>query len=296
MVPNDLDRRQIDASNSAQIECPFFNSLQFVTLDGSQGSTVIKRILLDHFHAGHDYFPQGRASTECMPFNLFDAMMTFHFFDVWMPIKCIPGNKFEGSIYEDMGDMLFINAYLATIRPGGNVGRTLLTAYNATKDEYADVYASKLEPVISILSVSGTQRILEGDNTAAQLFATLAAWFEDLITMIRKNQAAPKTAKVIELGCADDHTLVSYFRKRIPCSCLDEKYKEVKSVKKMGICYNLSCSLPGRKVERSKMFSCARCGAVNYCSVECQKIHWKNHRQKCRITAEVKAAFDSEQS
>jgi hypothetical protein len=31
-------------------------------------------------------------------------------------------------------------------------------------------------------------------------------------------------------------------------------YKEVKSIKKMGFCCNQTCSLPERKVQRSKMF------------------------------------------
>ena len=94
-------------------------------------------------------------------------------------------------------------------------------------------------------------------------------------------------AKVVELLSADDHTVVQFFRKRIPCSCLDEKYKEVKSVKKMGLCRNPNCSLPDHgRVERSKMFSCARCGNVNYCSVECQRA----------IAAEKKAALSTEQS
>ena len=69
--------------------------------------------------------------------------------------------------------------------------------------------------------------------------------------------AMANLTKLPDLKGADDHTLVSYYRKRIPCaSLLDEKYKEVKSVKKMGRCYNKTCSLPGGKVERRKMFSC----------------------------------------
>ena len=112
---------------------------------------------------------------------------------------------------------------------------------------------------------------------------------------MRKSKALMNWAKIAELDCADDHTLVQFFRKRIPCACLDEKYKAVKSVKKMGICRNKTCSQPGNLVERSKMFCCTQCGEANYCSIECQKDDWKSHKEVCERMAKVKAAFDSEQ-
>ena len=104
-------------------------------------------------------------------------------------------------------------------------------------------------------------------------------------------------AKVVELENADDHTLVKYYRKHIPWSCLDQKYKEVKNVTKMGICYHPHCGLPNRKkVERCKMFYCTRCGDINYCSIECQKADWGGHKEFCDQRVERKAAFDSKHS
>ena len=94
-------------------------------------------------------------------------------------------------------------------------------------------------------------------------------------------KATPCWTKLFELDGSDDHTLFSNYRKQISSSCLDEKYKEVKSVKKMGFCYNVSCSLPGRKVERSKMFRCTRFLHANYRSVECKKADWKRHKKCC---------------
>eukprot|EP00984_Skeletonema_dohrnii_P027104 scaffold16553_cov79-Skeletonema_dohrnii-CCMP3373.AAC.4 len=164
--------------------------------------------------------------------------------------------------------------------------------------KYADVYSSKLEIVVSILLNGGTQMILDGDNhNLARLNATMAFYFEEWMEVeVKESKAIFSWSKAYELYVADNHTLVSYYRKRIPCACLDEKYKEEKSVKKMGLCFNLNCSLPERKAERSKMFCCTRCGDVNYCSVECQKDDWKAHRQYCVVIAAKKAAFDSKQS
>ena len=194
---------------------------------------------------------------------------------------------------EIFGD--FINAYLAALSLQGNAGQQAFSAaHRATMEEYPDVYASKLDIVVSMLLASGTQRILDEHNDIAQRYAMLACYFEDYMAVfLHKTRAVPNLTKAYEWHGADDHTLVSYYRKRISCSCLDEKYKEVKSVKKMGRCYNQNCSHPDGRVERSKMLSCTRCGDANYCSAECQKAHWKEHREECNEAVKLKAAFDS---
>ena len=178
-----------------------------------------------------------------------------------------------------------------------NVVEAFVTATDATAEEYVDVYSSKLNTVISILLARGTHFILGERNDIARLYASLACYLGEFIAAgLKKTKASPNFSKVIELYYSDDHTLVSYYRNRISCSCLDEKYKEVKSIKKMGCCYNPNCSHPDGSVERSKMLSCTRCGMVNYCSVECQKFHWKEHKQICGNIAEMKVAFNSSQT
>eukprot|EP00985_Skeletonema_marinoi_P000619 scaffold224_cov108-Skeletonema_marinoi.AAC.17 len=138
--------------------------------------------------------------------------------------------------------------------------------------------------------LSGTKCILNGDNHTASLYAILISYFEQWKTVkVRKTKATFSWTNAFELNDADDHTLVQYFRKRIPCACLQEKYTEVKSIKKMGWCYNTKCSLPGRKVQRSKMLYCTRCCDANYCSIECQKADWKRHRSDCDRAVETKA-------
>ena len=209
------------------------------------------------------------------------------------PLKCQHG-LVHISPGEEKICQNFIHAFIAVLFSQEDVGVAFATATEATKVEYAGVYISKLETVISIFLASGTQRILRGDKREAQLYATLAFYFEDFMAVnVRKTKAVGSWAKLLELESADDHTIVSYYRKRIPCACLDEKYKEVKSVKKMGWCYNPSCSLPGKAAERSKMFCCTRCGDTNYCSVECQRADWKRHKKFCDSNVEAKAVFDS---
>ncbi len=164
-------------------------------------------------------------------------------------------------------------------------------------EKFDEVYSSKLESIVSIFAAVGTKSFLGGGNATAQLCAVISSYFEEMIAVdVEKSKAFLSWTKILELSGADEHTLVKFFRKRIPCACLDEKYEEVKSVKKMGICCNKTCSLPGRKVERGKMLCCSRCGEVNYCSRECQKEAWKLHKEVCGDAAEEKAAFQAKQS
>jgi len=122
----------------------------------------------------------------------------------------------------------------------------------------------------------------------------LISWGKQWVdVMLHKTKAVLDPAKGIELIHADEHTLVKYLRKHIPCSCLDEKYEEVKKIKKMGICFNLQCSLPNREAERSTMLSCTRCRRVNYCSPQCQKVDWTDHKQDCDCWVALRAAFES---
>lgn len=98
----------------------------------------------------------------------------------------------------------------------------------------------------------GTDAILDGDIGMARVFASFANHLEQWIDLKVYRSAFMDPAKSDELFNADERS----YRKSIPCSCLDQKYKEVKSIKKIGICCNINCSLPHRKVQRSAMLSC----------------------------------------
>jgi hypothetical protein len=153
---------------------------------------------------------------------------------------------------------------------------------------------SKLKQVASCFIFWGTQRVLKGDIDSARAFASMACYFEDYIAVVlHETSAASGLAKAVELWSADERTLVKYLKKNIPCNCLDEKYKEVKSITKMGFCFNPQCSIPDRRVERRKMLYCTRCHLANYCSAECQKAHWPKHKELCVERGRARAGLDS---
>ncbi len=157
-------------------------------------------------------------------------------------------------------------------------------AREGTLETYSEVWSdpTKLELVVSYLLADGIQQILEGNIVTAGHEAAVTNYFEQHMALhFYSNQAAINAAKIYELILGDEHTIVRYFKKRIPCSCLDEKYDQVKSTKKMGYCYNHQCSRSDRTVERSKMLCCTRCGFANYCSKECQAENWPHHRKYC---------------
>ena len=156
--------------------------------------------------------------------------------------------------------------------------------YEATKIKYAEVWndPTKVQWAASYFLMKGTNMILEGNHDAVRLDAMYSSFLEQWATIVVHATEAQDSCdwkifdslcewtKMCELIKGDEHTLVSFFRKRIPCKCLDDKYKEVKSIKKIGFCCNPNCSLPGRQAVRSKMLYCTQCRNANYCSKECQ--------------------------
>jgi hypothetical protein len=174
----------------------------------------------------------------------------------------------------------------------------LIRAEKATLDEYSDVWddSAKMELAVSHFLSCGAQSILGGYNIMARVFASIARYFEQHIAVeLHKTQALINFPKIHQAYEADEHTLVKFFRTRIPCSCLDEKYKEVKHITKMGVCYNPQCSLPAGEVERIETMYCSRCRCVTYCSRQCQKADWLSHKNLCDDYAAILAEFEAQQ-
>eukprot|EP00985_Skeletonema_marinoi_P012381 scaffold5962_cov161-Skeletonema_marinoi.AAC.1 len=169
-----------------------------------------------------------------------------------------------------------------------------LAAYHATKEKCAVVWndPSMMEFVVSFLLACGAGKVMEGNIKIASKYAALACYFEQYIQVeLLNTRPFPNWPKIRELYAANSHTTVSFLKRRIPCSCLDEKYKEVKSIPKIGLCCSPECPLPCGKTELSATMCCSRCRAANYCSRECQVAAWQGHRGECGFYAELKAKF-----
>lgn len=52
-----------------------------------------------------------------------------------------------------------------------------------------------------------------------------------------------------------------------------------------------ACAGPDCQTRAAKMRRCKRCKAVYYCSTECQKKHWPQHKNACKAMANIRQAF-----
>jgi hypothetical protein len=186
-----------------------------------------------------------------------------------------------------------------------NVENNMLPCVNAAIDalqkeeKFAEILNDtanmNMRDVISYFVAEGTQRILNGKEHIVSVNVFFAYILEQYIAAAWE-KTEPRVdwlRRAAELQCCDMHILVSYLKKRIPCKCLDEKYKEVKSIPKTGLCSNLECTLPDRRVARKKMYTCTGCNISYYCSADCQKAHWPVHKKYCKMSVMEKAEFDA---
>ena len=213
--------------------------------------------------------------------------------------KCTHGFDLYNDLSTDMAQ--FINAFRKSVVEADESGdrsflQCLLAAHNVTLAEFADVWcdSAKLAIAISCLLCLGTQAILDNKCDHARLRAVFARYFEQHIAVeLKRSQALVNWPKIIETHHADLHTLVKFYRHRIPCSCLDEKYQEVKHIAKKGCCYNAKCSTQVNRVERSKTKYCSRCRNAVYCSRECHVEVWTEHKPDCDNDATIIANFEA---
>ena len=212
--------------------------------------------------------------------------------------KCSHGYEPHDATYDFCFQFVkaFKESFDEGIRNGVPPLDVLLQAKNATRDQFAAVWndAAKMEMGMSFLLYAGTNAIIEREDRIAHDLATFVRFFEQHIAVyLKQTQALPSWSKIDETFYSDMHTLVKFFRHRIPCSCLDEKYEEVKHITKLGICCNPQCSIPGRVLERSKTKYCSRCRNITYCSRECQIADWTEHKPHCDIDAAMIAKFEA---
>jgi hypothetical protein len=168
--------------------------------------------------------------------------------------------------------------------------KSFFAAIDNIQEKYPEVFKSpsKLKWAISFYHSRGTQDVIDGNMKRAHHAAMCAT----LMNGYFSKSSDVSTMNICDIVQADNKTILAYFRKRASCSCLDEKRKEYKGVKKTGKCCNNQCPLPGRVTERSSLLYCTVCKLVQYCSAECQKVNWKYHKHQCTNIAELNSVDD----
>ena len=178
----------------------------------------------------------------------------------------------------------------------------------ATVTDFSDVWtdSTKMATAVQFFVSIGVANFLRGEKILASINACDASFLEQFAKMkLEKTQAVLVRNRFVELLQGDDRTLVSFYRRRIPCSCLDEIYEEVKSIEKKGLCWNLDCSHGAvdywknqnrSLLDRSSLMSCSRCRDACYCSVECQIADWPRHKIDCDNTVATRNSFKYEKA
>ncbi len=145
----------------------------------------------------------------------------------------------------------------------------------------------KLEHIKRYFLSVGAQELCDGkDGEDVAVCAYFARFFEQYIQCFEEGTPM-MAAKTYELLFLDHRTIVSFFKNRIECKCLDTEYDKVKDMPKMAICSNAHCKLPKRRVERSKVLTCSKCFQRDYCSRKCQKADWDSHKKTCGKSKEL---------
>ena len=83
--------------------------------------------------------------------------------------------------------------------------------------------------------------------------------------------------KLRDLWQGGEREITKFFHKRNVCTCLKGKCVQLRTQKKLGACYHCKQSY-----ERKILMLCTQCKFFQYCSPECQRGHWPDHRDWCR--------------
>jgi hypothetical protein len=83
----------------------------------------------------------------------------------------------------------------------------------------------------------------------------------------------PLTLSDLQHGGEKD--IIRFFMKRTTCSCLKERYKQIKishpkSKSRCDNCHQVK--------DRRSIMLCGRCKVCQYCSIECQEADWPKHK------------------
>ncbi|KAG2389272.1 hypothetical protein C9374_014672 [Naegleria lovaniensis] len=134
----------------------------------------------------------------------------------------------------------------------------------------------------------------------------LASEFDFQAKWIKDRQAKYEATFSIDRVSKDFKRLLTYGPKEKLCSCCQGRREAQDSIlplvhpAKYRMKYRMNCAYCRSKLGK---YLCASCHVERYCSVECQKAHWKDHKHLCHdicamdnIRKEVLAQFNKEEN
>ena len=128
--------------------------------------------------------------------------------------------------------------------------------------------------VIDNLVAMGTQAILDGRIPEAACMSSVIKMLDVEGLGFRDTYCHIDQRDILE-GC--ERSAVDFYKRRIPCKCLDETLTKLKQTHKSGLCANCK-----ERKDRGKLKLCTGCKITSYCSRMCQVAHWARHKEKCK--------------
>jgi hypothetical protein len=78
----------------------------------------------------------------------------------------------------------------------------------------------------------------------------------------------------------------TYEEEQSRCDLADEvtrrQIQDLKSAQRARVCC-LACGATSRQDGQGALLRCGRCQVATYCSLECQKAHWREHKRRCKV-------------
>mmetsp|Transcript_36477 Transcript_36477/g.59523 ORF Transcript_36477/g.59523 Transcript_36477/m.59523 type:complete len:265 (+) Transcript_36477:219-1013(+) len=133
------------------------------------------------------------------------------------------------------------------------------------------------EKLASYLAYLGTEYLLQGQERYTKMASAIAL----AVLSFEMEPCANAAAMMRDLNDGNERETVRFFSKRINCSCLRKKCRQLKSQPKLSVCYGCK-----QKKERKELMLCTRCKFRQYCSKECQQADWLGHRTCCTRIAD----------
>ena len=136
--------------------------------------------------------------------------------------------------------------------------------------------SSKRELLLSALLSLGTEYLLkEEDRYTIMAASVVVAYLR--VDGFGSEFNLNKTGDIAEdLICNRVRTTVQFFNKKLRCSCLKQKWQQVRGEQKIGHCQHCLETMKSTAVSL-----CSGCRMVSYCSSRCQRADWPAHRDKC---------------
>lgn len=170
-------------------------------------------------------------------------------------------------------------------------GRPIVDIIQLTHDLYPGIWtghdAEGSKAIKSWFVYSGANFLLNSDKDShshheASIMAVCLLWLEhyDPLQGFDEDNFGPSgdqkylTSVDIWHGC--QRSIVKFFKRRVPCSCLDKMRAAATSIPKTGLCDDCE-----ERKERRELSFCTCCKRRQYCSQECQVKDWQDHKALC---------------